>query len=186
MNLNSLNIDVSWTLFLDRDGVINRRLPDDYVKTPDEFDFTDGTLEAIADFTKLFGHIFVITNQQGVGKGLMSPAKLDEIHQYMTSCISKAGGKIDKVYYCPDLSQSGSFMRKPNIGMGLRAKKEFPEIQFNKSIMVGDTDSDMKFGKRLGMKTIFISDDLSEIRKFSKLIHFAFPNLLELSKAIKL
>lgn len=186
MNLNSLNINKSWSLFLDRDGVINQRIPDDYVKNINEFVFIDGSIDAITRFCEIFGLLFVVTNQQGVGKGLMSENTLDDIHSYMLKQIEKSGGCINKVYYSPDLRFSGSFSRKPNIGMGLKARKDFPDIDFKKSIMVGDTESDLKFGKRLGMKTVFISNDIHEIRRLHLLFDATYPTLFDLANALNI
>ena len=78
-----LNIDKSWSLFLDRDGVINTRLVDDYVKCWEDFEFLPGVLEAIKCFNKLFSTIVVVTNQQGIGKGLMKVETLNNIHKKM-------------------------------------------------------------------------------------------------------
>lgn len=143
------------TLFLDRDGVINKHLPDDYVKSWEEFEFLPGVLDALVLLSEIFPHIVVVTNQRGVGKGLMTENDLTSIHETMLSVIQKNGGRIDKIYYCTDLSNE-SFNRKPNSGMAYQAKKDFPNIDFEKSMMVGDSDSDMEFGNRLGMKTILI------------------------------
>jgi histidinol phosphatase-like enzyme len=75
-------------------------------------------------------------------------------------------------------------MRKPNIGMGLMARKDFPEIHFSRSVMAGDSLSDMRFGKRLGMRTVFISDDLKEIRSNPGLIDLSFPDLYSFAKSL--
>jgi histidinol-phosphate phosphatase family protein len=182
MTLRSLNISKEWTLFLDRDGVINHRLVDDYVKTWEDFRFLDGVLEAMETFNQIFGKIVVVTNQQGVGKGLMKAETLDEIHRMMILEVNDHGGRIDKIYYCPDLRASGSFNRKPQVGMGLKAKKDFSQINFKKSIMAGDSLSDMKFGKSLKMTTVWISPDLSQPGKYPKLIDFAFDSLSLFSK----
>ncbi|MCL2027716.1 MAG: HAD-IIIA family hydrolase [Bacteroidales bacterium] len=170
------------TLFLDRDGVINKRLVDDYVKVVDEFVFEDGVLEAIEKLSKCFERLIIVTNQQGVGRKMMSEKTLHEIHDYMKNEVKKAGGKIDAVYFCPDLVHSKSLFRKPNIGMGLLAKREFPEIRFKQSVMVGDSISDMKFGKKLGMKTVLISNDKSLVARHSKLIDQNFNTLSEYAK----
>ena len=157
------NFDNSWSLFLDRDGVINHRLIDDYVKTPADFQFLPGVLNALEIFNRIFGKIIVVTNQQGIGKGLMTEDELHLIHQNMVTQIKDNNGRINHVYFCSDLKGSGSFFRKPSIGMGLKAKKEFKEINFKKSIMIGDSISDMVFGKKLGMKTVFISNNSTNI-----------------------
>lgn len=184
MILKNLNISKEWSLFLDRDGVINRRIVDDYVKDPEEFQFIDGVPEAIRIFAHTFGRIVVVTNQQGIGKGLMTHEELMEIHAHLSAKIKEGGGRIDKMYYCPELAQQNSFRRKPQIGMGLHAKKDFPEINFRKSIMAGDSKSDMEFGKRLKMKTVLIGENNNIARRFPKLVDLWFPSLAEMAKQI--
>jgi histidinol-phosphate phosphatase family protein len=170
-------ISKDWTLFLDRDGVINERLVGDYVKQWDEFRFTDGTIEAIAGLSDIFGKILVVTNQQGVGKGIMSREQLDLIHEEMISEIKEAGGRIDKIYSCTKLEEEHPFCRKPNPGMALQARRDFPDIKFKRSIMVGDSMSDLKFGKMLGMKTVLIACDNSMAKKFPRLTDVWFISL---------
>lgn len=146
-------------LFLDRDGVINVRKEGGYILHPDEFVFIDGVLQAMKKLTLHFGHIFIVTNQRGIGKGLMNAEGLTAIHGKMMAEINKAGGRIDRIYYCPDTEET-SPDRKPNPGMGLKAKQDFPSIEWAASVMVGDSLSDMRFGRNLGMKTVFIADAL--------------------------
>ena len=149
------DIDSSWTLFLDRDGVINKKIPHDYVKTIPEFIFLDGVCEAIEKCSQVFKYIIMVTNQQGIGKGLMTDNDLSVIHEYMQK---KLNYRIHKIYYAPQLEIEQSEMRKPAIGMALQAQKDLPDIDFAKSVMVGDSSSDMLFGKNAGMKTVFISN----------------------------
>ncbi len=176
--LPNWNIDKSWTLFLDRDGVINVRFPGDYVKRVDEFEFLPGVPEAIAKFSNLFGKVIVVTNQQGIARGVYSHEDLFEIHSHMKREVEKAGGNIAHVYYAPQAAAENSPMRKPGIGMAVQAKKDFPEIDFSKSIMVGDTQSDMEFGRDAGMKTIFVGDGELKIEVDAK-----FDSLQELARA---
>src|ERR1700752_888149 len=103
MTLKHLSIDKTWSLFLDRDGVINKRLENDYVKTLSEFEFIEGVPEAIKILSALFGKIIVVTNQQGIGKGLYSKNDLNIIHHYMSDEIEKHEGRLDKVYFFPHL-----------------------------------------------------------------------------------
>lgn len=147
-----------WSLFLDRDGVINKRIIGGYVKSPNEFEFLPGSLEAIVNLSKRFKHLFIVTNQQGIGKGLMTKFDLGIIHALMLSDIKKAGGTLSAIYFCPDLATSKPNCRKPGISMALQAKIDFPEIDFSKSIMLGDTMSDMEFGKNAGMQCFLITD----------------------------
>lgn len=143
------------TLFIDRDGVINKHRPDDYVKSWDEFEFLPGVLEAFGILKEAFKRIIIVTNQRGVGKGLMTENELQDIHKRMLSEIRKVGGRLDQIYYCVDINND-SLNRKPNPGMALQAQKDFPEIVFEESIMIGDSASDREFGNRLGMKTILL------------------------------
>jgi histidinol-phosphate phosphatase family protein len=159
-------IDESWTLFLDRDGVINEKREKDYVKNWSEFTFINGTLEALSIVSSLFRNIVVVTNQRGIGKGLMSEDELNIIHSRMVDLVLKNGGRIDKIYFCPEILDT-SFCRKPNIGMAMMAKKDFPEIDFERSIMIGDSKSDMEFGKRLNMKTVLIGSNGAPFTDFA-------------------
>jgi histidinol-phosphate phosphatase family protein len=151
-----MKFDNSWTLFLDRDGVINERLDGDYVKKVDDFSFAVGSIKAIEKLSTIFGRIVVVTNQAGIGKGMMSEQDLDKVHRHMLKTIDLLDGRIDKIYYCPDHPEAESPNRKPETGMGLQAKQDFPEIEFSRSVMVGDSVSDMIFGSRLGMVNILI------------------------------
>lgn len=154
MSIKEWKIDGTWTLFLDRDGVINERIMGGYVTNPNEFNFLPGVLEAIQKASKIFNRIIVVTNQQGIGKGLMTERNLLEVHTYMCDEFYKQGGRIDKCYFAPNLAGSDDDLRKPNTGMAELAKLQFPEIEFSCSVMVGDSDSDIQFGKNLGMKTV--------------------------------
>jgi histidinol-phosphate phosphatase family protein len=177
-------VDKSWTLFLDRDGVINIHKPGNYVVHPDQFIFTNKAAESIAKLSGVFGRIFIVTNQQGIEKGLMSEEDLSAIHKKLLKGVEEAGGKIDKIYHCPALECLGNFYRKPLPGMALKAKKDFPGIDFKKSIMVGDTISDMLFGKNLKMITAFIGSDKRVISENHKIIDFAFTDFYSYAQFI--
>ncbi|MEZ4721657.1 MAG: HAD family hydrolase [Flavobacteriales bacterium] len=171
-NFDPSVIDSSWTLFLDRDGVINKRIVDDYVKHYHEFEFLDGVLEALKLLNPVFDRIVVVTNQQGIGKGVMTERDLLAIHEHMLAEVFTEGGRIDAIFHCPELAENDPACRKPNTGMAIEAREQFPEIDFSKSIMVGDSDSDMEFGERLGMRCAFIGEN-SAYEPFPALIHFA-------------
>ena len=138
--------------------IINRLRPGDYVKSWDEFEFLPGAQNALTKCNAMFCRILVVTNQRGVGKGLMTRQALDEIHRRMLQTIAAHGGRIDKIYCCTGLSENDP-CRKPNIGMALQAQKEFPEIDFASALMVGDTSSDLLFGRNAGMHTVLIGED---------------------------
>lgn len=148
-------IDASWTLFLDRDGVINFNKDDSYVFHRGEFKFIPGAIEAIRKLSGVFGKIFIVTNQRGIGKGLMDIEALHDIHEHMIEEITQGGGRIDGLYYCPALDDKNP-ERKPNPGMLLEAAHMFPEIEFSKSIVVGDKMSDMLLGRNVGAFTVMV------------------------------
>jgi histidinol-phosphate phosphatase family protein len=153
------NIDKSWTLFLDRDGVINKRICGGYVKRWETFEFLPGVPESLVFFSRIFGRIIVITNQQGIAKGIMNEEQLEAVHHEMLAEVKRAGGKIDAIFHCPDMASKPGNCRKPSPFLALEAQKQFPEIDFSKSIMVGDTESDMTFGKNAGMFTMLAGSE---------------------------
>ncbi len=179
-----LNIDYSWTLFLDRDGVLNKEKNNDYIYNWDEFIFYNGVLEAMQIFEPLFHKIIIVTNQKGVSKGLMTQENLDDIHHKLKIEVKKNKGRIDAIYSCTDLNND-SLNRKPNIGMALQAKHEFPNIELSKSIMVGNKLSDMEFGRNAGMTTIFVATTHRETAFPHNYIDYRFNSLFEFAKALK-
>ena len=169
-------INKDWTLFLDRDGVINVRIIDGYVTKIEEFEFLPNVIEALKIFKEKFKYIIVATNQQGVGKGIMKFEDVETVHQFMVQQVAENGGKIDKVYFCPQLKSVPDNYRKPSPKMAYFAKNDFPDIDLSKSIMIGDMNSDVEFGKNAGMKTIFIGDNelnLTPDDRFETLYDFA-------------
>jgi D-glycero-D-manno-heptose 1,7-bisphosphate phosphatase len=175
--INFDSIDKSWTLFLDRDGVINKEKIGGYVQNTDEFFFDNGVLQALEIFNKHFGVIVIVTNQKGVGKGLMTLDDLNNIHVHMMDEINASGGRVDKIYYSTDLDDY-SPGRKPQPGMAYKAKEEFSQIDFQKSIMVGNRLTDMQFGRNAGMVTVFIATTDPEISFPHPLMDARFDNLL--------
>lgn len=166
------------TLFLDRDGVINVRIVDGYVTRPEEFVLLPGVLEALRLLRPRFDRIILVSNQQGIGKGLFSLEDLDRVHTYMQSLFAAQGTPLDAIYVCPHLASEHCACRKPNIGMALQAKNDFPEIDLAKSIMVGDSLSDMQFARNAGMIPVSVGsadvdrDELA-VRHYADLLDFA-------------
>lgn len=168
-------------LFLDRDGIINVHRPNDYVKTIDEFEFLPGVPEALAMLSKRFKRIVIVTNQRGVSKGKLNEQTLHAIHEFMLSVIKENGGRIDAIYYCTALSEDHP-CRKPNGGMALQAKQDFPEIDFSKSIMAGDSKSDIEFGNALGMTTVLIK---KKTPSYASLANFEYPSLIDFAFSVE-
>jgi D-glycero-D-manno-heptose 1,7-bisphosphate phosphatase len=153
--LDLKTVDKTWTLFLDRDGVINHEKEMDYVLNYHEFRFYDRVFDAIRLFNQVFARIIIVTNQRGVEKQLMTEEDLIHLHKQMMAAIEENGGKIDAIFYCTSLTNEHP-NRKPNPGMAFLAKESFPEIELPKSIMVGNNLSDMLFGRNAGMHTVFV------------------------------
>ena len=169
-------IDQDWTLFLDRDGVINERVFGGYILDFSAFHFRSGVLDALEQFTNKFGRIIVVTNQQCISLGLLSQENLDFLHAQMQTEIEQNKGRIDAVFAATELKKSAPFHRKPNAAMAEMAKERFPEIEFQKSIMVGDTDTDIQFGRNLGMKTVLLRTE----EKTSEIADLTLDSLKEL------
>lgn len=176
--LNELGISRDWTLFLDRDGTINKEMVEGYVLNWGQFIFNDGSLQAIKKLSYLFGHTLIVTNQRPIAINLMTEDELNKLHESMMSTIRVTGGNIDKIYFCPHDRDEGCDCRKPNTGMAHQAKYDYPDIDFKRSVIVGNTDRDINFGGALGMLTILISEnepeqDIDPSYRFGSLLEFA-------------
>lgn len=153
MKLSDIDISGYDTLLLDRDGTINVHIIGDYVRSWNDFEFIPGVLEALAKFAKHFKHIFIVTNQRGIGKGKYTEQDLADIHNRMCTEIEKHGGRIDKIYYCTALDES-DIRRKPGRGMFDDILRDFPDVNPSKCLMLGDGDVDMEFAKNCGIMGI--------------------------------
>jgi D-glycero-alpha-D-manno-heptose 1-phosphate guanylyltransferase len=177
------NIDPSWTVFLDRDGVINYEKENNYILNWDEFEFYSGVTEAIRLLSKKFGTIIVISNQRGVGRGLMTEDDLMDIQARMKQRIEEDGGRVDEIYYCT-ATEPTHFCRKPNPGMALQAARDFPSIDLSKTIMVGNKISDMQFGRNAGTYTVYLKTTHPEQPLPHPDIDLAFDALIDFAKAL--
>lgn len=180
--LDLTTIDKSWTLFLDRDGVINIDKEGSYIFTPDEFVFMEGAPALFKKLTDKFGRIIVITNQRGVGRQLMTEETLQAIHQKMTTAIEAVGGKINGIYYATSI-QNNDPDRKPNAGMAVKAKSDFPQIDLSKTIMVGNNLSDMQFARNAGTYAVFVKTTRPDQPAHPD-VDLAYNNLNEFVKAL--
>ena len=151
------------TIFLDRDGVINRnRERGDYVKSWEEFQFLPGALDAIARLTKAGFRLLVITNQACIGKGIVSGATVQEIHARMVQEIVQDGGHIEAVLCCPHLAGAGCDCRKPEPGLLRRAHEEY-QVDLKQAILVGDSVRDVQTAAAVGMPAILVLSGLGQI-----------------------
>jgi D-glycero-D-manno-heptose 1,7-bisphosphate phosphatase len=184
MTFDLSHIDHSWTLFLDRDGVINYEIPGTYVRNWKEFIFYPRATENIAYFNSCFQRLILATNQRGITKAIMTMEDLENIHSNMIREISAIGGKIDRIYFCVD-AEASSPCRKPNPGMAFQAARDFPEINLKKSLMVGNNLSDMLFGKNAGMKTVFLKTTDPDREFSNEFIDLNFNDLDEFASALR-
>ena len=152
------------TVFLDRDGVLNRKMPEgQYVTGWQHFELLPGVPEAVARLNQAGLRVVVVTNQRGIALGLYTAADVQYIHSQLQAVLGQSGAHIDGFYFCPHDKKECN-CRKPLPGLFEQAKVEFPEIEPTTSVMIGDSLSDIEFGRNVGMRTIFIEGD-SEHRK---------------------
>ena len=147
------------TIFLDRDGVVNYKLDNTYVKSWFEFEFLPQAKEALRFLSEAGYRLIIVTNQRGVALGLMNNAEVEDIHSRMLAELENAGAKISAVYYCPH-EKGQCDCRKPEVGMFLQAQKDFPAIDFTNAVMIGDSLSDMEAGHKLRCRNILIGENL--------------------------
>jgi histidinol-phosphate phosphatase family protein len=176
--------DASWTLFLDRDGVVNVEAVGHYITNWSEFQFCEGALPALKALSEIFGRIVIVTNQRGVGRGLMSLEDLRDINAKTKAAVLEAGGRIDRIYAATAISDD-DHNRKPNVGMAMQARQDFPEIDLRKSVIVGNALSDMEFGKRVAMHTVFLTTKHGPFELPHDLIDEQFPSLQAWSHSLE-
>jgi D-glycero-D-manno-heptose 1,7-bisphosphate phosphatase len=145
------------TVFLDRDGVINRKLPEgQYVTGWQHFHLLPGVPESIARLNQAGLRVIVVTNQRGIALGLYSAEDVKAIHTQLNQILAEHSAHVDAFYFCPH-DKKECRCRKPLPGLFEQAQVDFPQIAPDTSLIIGDSLSDIEFGRNLGMKTIFIS-----------------------------
>ncbi|MCG8684886.1 MAG: D-glycero-beta-D-manno-heptose 1,7-bisphosphate 7-phosphatase [Desulfobacterales bacterium] len=145
---------MAYTIFLDRDGVINQDSPA-YIKSPDEFHFIPNSPEAIALLTSHGFEVILITNQSAVGRKMITRATLDAIFDKLTAGVEQAGGRIKDIFFCPHTPDAGCDCRKPLPGLIHKAVDRYG-IDPAASLMVGDSAKDIECGIAAGCKTILV------------------------------
>lgn len=144
------------SVFLDRDGVINEKMPEgQYVRAPADLRVLPGVPNAIARLNRVGVRVLVVSNQRGVALGLYTPSDVEMIHDCLQRELARYGAKVDAFFYCPH-DKNACTCRKPLPGMFEQALERFPDLSPESSIMIGDSLSDIEFGKRLGIRTIWI------------------------------
>jgi D-glycero-D-manno-heptose 1,7-bisphosphate phosphatase len=146
----------AWTAFLDRDGTINRKPREgEYVLDPGQLELLPGAADAIRRLNESGWRVIVVTNQRGIARGLMSEDDLASVHERLLELLRGDGARIDRIYHCPH--EAGTCdCRKPGTGLLERARKDDPEIAFERAVMIGDSRIDVDAGRAAGIRTIAI------------------------------
>lgn len=162
MNRDSKLLSRVNAVFVDRDGVINRKMPEgEYVMTWSQFHLLPGAIDAIAKLKRAGLLVIVVTNQRGIALGLYGAEDVVRIHARLQQELAVNGASIDGFYICPH-DDGVCQCRKPQTGLFAQAMADFPGIRPQSSVMVGDSFSDIEFGRNAGMRTIFIKGDGGE------------------------
>jgi len=173
-------------LFLDRDGVINQRFPSEYIQFKENFIWIEGVRQAFVVLSQKFDYLFVITNQQGIGKGIMTEEQLHEVHQYMLETCKVWGVTINGIYYCPHRKEANCRCRKPKTGLIEQAMQAFSDIDLQESWLVGDSISDIQLGNSLNIKTALIPDKEEEKERYKTVkTDLIVKDLFDFSERIK-
>jgi len=148
------------SIFLDRDGTINREVH--HLRRIDELELLRGSAEAIRLFNRAGLKVIVVTNQAGIARGLLSEERLDEIHRSLRAMLAREGAYVDAIYYCPHHPTEGfgryrldCVCRKPRPGALHRAADELG-LNLSRSCFVGDKSSDIEAGRAAGCRTILV------------------------------
>jgi D-glycero-D-manno-heptose 1,7-bisphosphate phosphatase len=176
------------TVFLDRDGVLNRKQPEGcYVTSWSEFQTLPGVPQAIVRLNRAGVRVLVVSNQRGIALGLYTSDDVRRIHAAFQHELQSYAAHIDAFYFCPHDKLQCS-CRKPLPGLFHQAQADFPEIDAASSLMIGDSLSDIEFGHRLGMKTVYIEGDPQHQRPGAGAAHsladLRFPSLIEATDAL--
>jgi D-glycero-D-manno-heptose 1,7-bisphosphate phosphatase len=199
---NSFSLRTLRTVFLDRDGVLNRKMPEGrYVTSWSEFQPLPGVPQAISRLNRAGVRVVVVSNQRGIALGLYTADDVRQIHSALQSWLQSQSAHIDAFYFCPHDTQQCN-CRKPLPGLFDQARAKIPEINAVSSVMIGDSLSDIEFGHRLGMTTVFLEGDLGApdervcslgwdsahqkpgAEAARQLANLCFPSLIEAAEAL--
>jgi len=146
-------------VFLDRDGVTNRKLPEgQFVRSWHDFEFLPGAESAIAALNRSGRQVIIVSNQRGIALGLYTRADVETLHMQLQKCMAEHNAHIDAFYYCPH-DQNQCECRKPKTGLFEQVFRDFPEASAQNSIIIGDSISDIQAARTLGLLAIFIQGD---------------------------
>src|SRR3990167_5880935 len=168
-------------IILDRDGVINYESVE-YIKSPNEWIPIPGSLQAIAALNRAGFHIFIVTNQSGVGRGYYDLAMLDCIHEKLVSELAAYGGMVDEIFFCPHHPEDKCTCRKPEPGLiyQLQAKYNVPLAE---TYFIGDSVADIKAAQRAGCRPILVLTGNGKNTLNAHPEFLSIPRFVDLSEA---
>ena len=144
---------VNKVVFIDRDGTII--VEKDFIRSPEEIQFIPGSVEAIKDLRVLGYKIIVVSNQSGIGRGILTEKMVKEVNDSFIRQLKDRGAPIDALYYCPHHPDDGCVCRKPETGMIRRAVAEH-KLDLKEAVVIGDKLSDIELGRKIGAKSILV------------------------------
>src|ERR1700677_3355102 len=155
----AINRSLVGYVFLDRDGVVNRKQPEGaYVTDWRQFEWLPGAVEAIARLNRAGMTVILVSNQRGIALGLYTHEQLELIHKNMRAHLALQGARLEAIYYCPHDGGERQ-CRKPDVCLFEQACKDFPQASADNSAFSGDSLSDIQAGQRMGMRTSFIQGE---------------------------
>jgi histidinol-phosphate phosphatase family protein len=143
-----------WTIFFDRDGTI---IYDTwYPRDPQQVCLLPGAGEALAQLTRQGFHLILVSNQSGIGRGIITADQALQVHRQVLASLAPYGVWVAAAYYCRHVPEEGCSCRKPAPGMLLRAAAELG-LDLSRAFMIGDKPSDIEAGTRAGCRTILLT-----------------------------
>jgi histidinol-phosphate phosphatase family protein len=173
-----------WCLFLDRDGVLNRQIVGDYVRSWPQFQWLPGAFAALEQLSDWAPHIVVVTNQQGIGKKLMTADQVSSIHARIAGELALSRVTIDEFRVCPHLDIASCRCRKPAPGMVLDWLRVHPDVDPTLSLVVGDSPSDIAMARNVAAATGGCSSVQIGTQKPSARADATFESLWDLATAV--
>lgn len=169
-------------VFLDRDGVLNAALHQDWVRRPDQFVWLPGSVEAVRSLNALGWPVVLATNQSGVGRGIMSLADVEAVHEKMVQELELGGAHLDGIVMCPHAPDDGCDCRKPRPGLFYQAADQLG-LDLTRSVMIGDSERDLAASTAAGCAChIAVSSGLAtteDIQKWRTVPDHVFPRLAD-------
>ncbi len=163
---NQKNLLDGVTVFLDRDGTLN--YDPGYLKVAADLKLLAGVGPALARLKEAGAKLVVVTNQSGVGRGILTLKDLEAIHARLEGLLEQEGAALDAIYFCPHHPDDGCRCRKPNVGMVERAVSEL-QLDLRRSYLIGDRERDIQLAHRVGAKGILITAKVMDTQILDRL-----------------